>query len=164
MLGVKVNLLRVPDLNDVTRTHHPNLVTECQSLNAVVGNIDGRNGKFTQKASQFLACFFTKFRIQVGKRFIKQDDLRLSNERPRKGDALLLATGKAGCRTISEALKLDELQGLFDPALYFILWEPHILQRISNIVEHIHMRPDCVGLEYHPETPLFGRNIDMFFT
>ena len=44
-------------------------------------------------ALQNLADALRALRVEIARRFVRKDDLRLGNERPRDGDALLFAAG-----------------------------------------------------------------------
>ena len=63
--------------------------------------------------------FDTEFRIQVGQRFIHQKYLRPDDDRPRKGDTLLLTSREFVGILIALCLKADILECFADEALAF---------------------------------------------
>ena len=62
--------------------------------------------------------------------------------------------------TIGEMTEIDRSQHLHDLVLNFLFAEFLVadLQRECCILEYIHMRPDCVGLEYHAKCALVRCN------
>ena len=37
------------------------------------------------------------------------------------------------------------------------------LQGEGHVIKNIHVGPDCESLEHHAQSPLFGRNVEVFF-
>ena len=58
------------------------------------------------------AHLHTELRVQVGERFVHQEDLRITDDRAAQGDALTLAAGKRLGLAVEELLDVQDLRGL----------------------------------------------------
>ena len=76
--------------------HHGHPVGDGHGLLLVVGDIDGGNAKALLQVLQLIAQLDTQLGVQVGKRLIQADDLRIGHEGAGDGDTLLLATRQLG--------------------------------------------------------------------
>ena len=99
--------------------------------------------------------------VEIGQRLVEQQHLRLEHQRARDRDALLLAAGQRGRRPLGERLHLDELQRRRRRVSRISGgWPAADAQRIGDVVEHRHVRPDGVGLEHHAEPAVVRRHED----
>ncbi len=87
----EVDLPGRPHLDDPAAPHHRDRVRERQGLDPVVGHIDGGDRKLREKTPQLLARLLAELGVQVGEGLVEEDHLRLGNQGPGQGDALLLA-------------------------------------------------------------------------
>ena len=53
------------------------------------------------------------------------------------------------------------MQSLGNSFLDFCLWYLLDLQREGNVIEDVHVRPYCEGLEHHSELSLFRWNVNI---
>ncbi len=164
MVGVEIDVPGRTRLDDPALVHHRNDIGQGQGFDPVMGHIDSRDLKLGQKGPQFLAGFFPKFRVQVGKRLIKEDDLGFGDQSTGQGHTLLLPAGKFSCRPILEPLHLHEAQRFFDLVSDDVLGHFSGLERIGHVVENVHVRPDGVGLKDHAQAPVLRGNEDVLLT
>lgn len=100
-------------LGDLAILHHDDPVGNSQRLILIMRDIDGSKAKPLLQLADFGADPAAKAGIEVGKRFIQQQHLRLQHQSAGDRDTLLLAAGKFGRKTVPHAGKADELQPLF---------------------------------------------------
>ncbi|MGB5747459.1 MAG: hypothetical protein WBM69_10775 [Desulfobacterales bacterium] len=82
-------------------------------------------------------------------RVVKKNDLGFGHQGPRQGHALLLSAAAFGRRAVVEPVKLNEAQHPGHLLPDFIPWHFSVLQGVGDVIEHVHVRPDRVGLENH---------------
>jgi hypothetical protein len=70
------------------------LVGETESLFAVVSDVDCRDSKVTEDLSQHAAQLIARRAIESGERFVEEEEIGLSSERPCQSNALALATAQ----------------------------------------------------------------------
>ena len=82
---------------------------------------------------------------------------RRGDEGPRKGDTLLLAAGKLGREPLLKPLHINQGNGF--QGSFFQLFPGNLgnLQRIGDILEVRHMRPDGVILKNNADIPAIRR-------
>ena len=113
-VGFEVDLPGRPHLDDPAAPHHRDRVRERQGLDPVVGHIDGGDRKLREKAPQLLARLLAELGVQVGEGLVEEDHLRLGDQGPGQGDALLLAAAELRRRPVLEPVELDEMERLGD--------------------------------------------------
>jgi len=107
-----------------------------------------------RKVFRSFAGFLAQLGVEVAQRFIEQDDLGLGHQGARERDALLLAAGELGRGALFHAFQVHEAQRLGHALADDLLGDVADLQRVGDVVEHIHVRPDGIGLEHHAEPAL----------
>src|SRR5262249_53307152 len=101
-----------------------------------------------------------ELRIEIGQRFIEENDRRLVDEGTGNRDALLLATGKLMRIARGQVSKPDLRQRLFDPSLDLRSRDAAQLQAIGYGFESGPVRPQGVRLEHEPEPAFFRRQFN----
>jgi len=94
-----------------------------------------------------------------GQRLVQEQDLRLEGERPRERDSLLLAAGQLVRVALALVGQVDDLQELADALPDVILGSLAHLQPEPDVVGHVHVREQRVGLEDHADVPLVRRSV-----
>ena len=93
--------------------------------------------------------------IEIGKRFVQQQNRGRVNERRRQRDALLLPSGQFRCAAGFKSLQADDRQSfrhsLPDNRCAFTAHP----KRKGDVFENGQVRPDRVGLKHHSHLPLF---------
>ena len=93
--GIEVKVIRGINLLNKTALHNNNAGTHCHSLGLVVGNVNKRSTQTLVKLRNFGTHLCTELSIQVGKRFVKQEYLRLTNYCTSQSNTLTLTTGQS---------------------------------------------------------------------
>lgn len=89
------HLLRSANLLNKAIAHHDNAIPQSHSLGLVMGDINKRRIDPLTQLDQFSTHRITQFGVQIGKRFIHQQNLRLTDNSTTNGCALPLATGES---------------------------------------------------------------------
>ena len=90
---VVVDVLGSAELDDLAVAHHRDLVGERQRFELVVRDEQRRDLQALREHLEFDAHVVTELGIEVRERLVEQQRLRLTDERTRKGETLLLAAG-----------------------------------------------------------------------
>ena len=87
---------------------------------------------------------------------------RPPHDRSRQRNALLLPAREPRRRAARHGLHPDQREHVHDPLLDLCARDtrPLHFERIGDIVEHVEMRPDRIGLEHHSDRALVHRNED----
>ena len=93
---VGVNMDRGIDLFQNTIEENRDLCTHRQRFCLVMGNVNNSCAQILVQAFDFRAHVHPQFRIQIGKRFIEQEELRFRNDRTGNRYTLLLSAGQFG--------------------------------------------------------------------
>ena len=101
--------------------------------------------------------------IQIAQRFVQQHERGARNDRPCKGEALLLSATKLVGLPVGQSIhfNLRQRQHDFVGQFGFIGHSgPQAAQRKRGIFEDAHMRPDRVGLKHHSDLAFLRRRIE----
>ena len=102
----------------------------------------------------------TEFCIEVGKRLVHEEDLRLGSQCPCDGDSLLLTSGELCRVTTNELLDPEHLQHLLDTLLDVVLLPFEVLESESDVLVDRHVRPQGIVLEQKSDVSLGRRDVD----
>ncbi len=158
-----VNLHRPALLHDPALIHDRDHVGHGQRLELVVGDIDGGDAEALHQVADLGTGLLAQLGVEVRERLVEQQDRRLAHQRARQRQALLLAARQERRGTVLEARQLHQLERLHHLVTDLLAVEPplHLAQRERHVLEHVHVRPDGVGLEHHADVALVGRHHDM---
>ena len=158
---VVVDVLGSTELDDLAIAHHRNLVGECQRFELVVRDEQRGDLQALREHLEFDAHVVTELGVEVRERLVEQQRLRLTDERTRKGETLLLAAGQLRSRTALQAIEAHQSERLHHAILHlsFGQFALALCERERNIIEHVHVRPDSVGLEHHADGALVRRDV-----
>ena len=82
-----------------------------------MGHIDRGDAEFALQAAQFLPQLNAGVEVEAARRLVEQQDVGIGCERPRQGDALLLAAAELSRQTRREVGQADEFEHAADPLL-----------------------------------------------
>jgi hypothetical protein len=102
---------------------------------------------------------FAQVTIQIGERFIHQQQVRTWRQRTRHGDTLLLPAGefmRILVRSCSQTYHLQQLHHTRTAQRFF-----HLMQAEGHILEHRQMRKQGVILKHHADTALLSRQTEI---
>ena len=139
--------------------HDRNAVGNGHRLFLIVGDIDRRNADAVLNLADGVSHLDAQLRVEVGKRLIHQQHVRLDDNRAGERDALLLAAGKALRQTVGILRDLHGLQNLVHALLDLFLGQMAVFKAESDVLAHGHMRENGVILENHADVALVRRNI-----
>ena len=120
-------------------------------------DVDRGNPERLLDASDFDAHLLTQQRIEVGQWLVKQQHLRPHHQAARQRDALLLPAREAPRRPFGECFQADEVERLHDAGFDLWLGDLAHAQAIGDVVEHVEVREEAVGLEDGRRGALVGR-------
>ena len=130
-----------------------------QRLALVVGHVDGGEAELALQPLELEAHALAQLGVEIGQRLVEQQELRLHHERARQRQALLLAAGELGRLALGQMVERDRGEHAHHLVADLAAWRsPAHLQREGDVLEHVHVRPDRVGLEHHAEVALVGRH------
>ncbi len=100
--GISYRVLRSIYLLNNTVVHNDDSGTKSHSLCLVMGYVDDGCAQSLMKLGDLDTHLYTKLCVQVGKRFVHKEYLRITNDRTSHGNTLSLTTGKSLRLTIQK--------------------------------------------------------------
>ena len=113
---VIVQVLRGIDLLDEAVLHNDDAGAHGHGLGLVMGNIDEGGLQALMQLGDLGAHLHAQLRVQVGERFVHQEDLRIADDGAAQSDALTLAAGERLRLTVEKLLDAQDLRGLANAA------------------------------------------------
>ena len=153
-----IDFMRRTNLLHNAHAHNNNAVTHSHCFTLVMGYINNGNASFLLNFQNFKAHRLTQLSIQVGQRLVKKQQTRLCYQRTCQRNTLLLATGKLIRITLAIFTQMYKLQHFLNTTFTLSLVYLLDFQRIANIFSYSHVRPNCIGLEYHADVAFFRRS------
>ena len=120
-------------------------------------DVDERDADFTLDALQLHLHGLPELEVQRAERLVEQQCLRVIDQRPGQGHPLLLATGQLTGPSLLTAGQVDDLQHLADLAGDPVSGHVPSPQPERDVLEHVHVREQGVGLEHHVDVALVRR-------
>ena len=108
---------------------------------------------------QFRAHLVSQLGIQRRKGLVQQQNAGPLDQGAGQSHPLTLPPRQLIGLSCAIALKLDQRQGLFDPAIAFGRRHAVDLEAIGDIVGDAHVGKDGIGLEHHIDRALVGRGL-----
>ncbi len=99
---------RIP-LLQATFLEHADVVTHGERFFLVMGHQDRTGASCLENVAHLMAELAPQFAIEVGERFVEQQQLRLRRQGAGEGHALLLTTGKLVGKTLAQVLQVNQL-------------------------------------------------------
>ena len=129
--------------------HHGDPVGERQCLFLIVRDKDRRDADLALQRLQFFPHPHAQPRVEVAERFVQEQDLRLQDQRPRHGDALLLAAGQLVRPFACCMRETDQFERLAYLPVDRRGGQTPQPQTEGDVVRHGHMRPEIEPLKHH---------------
>ena len=169
-----VEVARRACLGDASADHHDDLVGHRHRLGLVVGDVDERLSGPAVQCAYFAAHANAQAGVEIGERFVEQEERGIADERAPQRHALLLPAGKLAGLAIKKLVEAQRRGGLLhlrgdrapraartghkgsqqrDPAKRRQM--PHG-QRQGDILRNRQMRIERVGLKDHRDIALVG--------
>ena len=132
-------------------------------LGLVVGYVDHGDAQLGLDLLDLKAHGFAQLGVQVGKRLVQQQQLRLRHQGAAQGHPLLLSARKLGGNPVRVLAQVHHIQD----AIHLILNDVSLVhffdfQGVGHIFKHGHVRPHGVGLEHHADVPALRGHKSIF--
>ena len=141
------------DLLDAPALHYRDAVGQAERLDLVVGHEEHRDAEPALEQLQLDPHLLAELGIEVAERLVQQQEIRLVHERPAESQALHLAAAQQRGRARLESLESDQAQHPLDLVADDAALHAAERERIGDVLEDGHVRPDRVRLEDHAEVP-----------
>jgi hypothetical protein len=139
--------------------HDRDLVCKRERLGLIVRDEHRRHAELTLQPLEERPGLQAKSRVEVGQRFVEEEQLGSARDRTGQRDPLLLATGELGRTALHESLQrqpVTDLRRGLQPLVLRHLLDP---QRVGDVVCHRHVREQRVVLEHHRHVSITGRHV-----
>ncbi len=150
-----VKLARRIELLKLAVIENCNPVSKRHGLSLVMGNVDNRRTGALVESRKFVFHRSTQMHVEIGKRFVKQDQRRGCYQTAGQSHTLPLTTRKIGRAAITKTVKIDQRQRLANTVLTLGFGNLCHPQTIADILGDRHMRPERIILEDDTDLPLF---------
>ena len=124
-----------------------------------MGNVDEGGLQALMQLGDFGTHLHAQLSVQVGQRFVEQEDLRLTDDSTAQSNTLTLAAGQSLRLTVQQVVNAQNAGSFFHAALDFVLGGLAQLQAERHVVEHGHVRIQRVVLEHHRDIAILRSNV-----
>ena len=151
-----IDVGRRPFLHDTALVHDRDPVGEGEGLDLVVGDEQGGHPDLPNERGQLAPHAVAQPRVKIGQRLVQQKQAWPPHDRARQRNALLLPAREPRRRAARHGLQPDQREHVGDALLDLRTRDarPLHFERIGDIVEHVEMRPDRIGLKHHSDRAL----------
>ena len=156
--GCRKGLRRV-DLLQQAFIDHRDAGGHGHGFHLIVGHVDKGGLELLVQLADIGAGLHAQLGIQVGERFVKQENFRLADDRPAYRHTLALAAGKLAGFALEQIFNAQDLGRILYPAFDFLLGGLAQFEAKSHIVVHGHVRVEGVGLEHHGDVAVLGGHV-----
>ena len=122
-----------------------------------MGDIDDGGAELAVKLLDLGAHLNPQLGIEIGQRFVEQEDLRFTHDRASHGDALALSARELRRLALQQGLEIEHARSLADAGVDLALRHPLELERKRHVLPHRHVRVERVALEHHGDVAALGR-------
>ncbi len=109
--------------------------------------------------ADFGAHRHAQLRVEIGKRLVEEEELRLAHDRPPDRHSLPLAAGKLLRLAVEQVLQAEDLGGLLHPGVDLLFRDLPDLQAEAHVVPDVHVRVQGIALEHHGDVPVLRRHV-----
>src|SRR6266568_8349693 len=146
--------------HDALIEHH-DAVAHGHGFDLIVRDVDGGGADATVKALELLARGSAELGVEVGERFVKEEDGRLAHDGAGQSHTLPLTAGQFARLAVEERADAEEGRGPLDFGLVKLLLYVLSLQRKCNVFVHREVRIKRIALENHGDAALtWGKIVD----
>ena len=138
---------------DLTAVQHEDPITEIDSEVEVVR----RDNLAARKLSENFDQSSPRSRVEIRKRFVENQNVRMAGEHSRKADALALTETQLQRAAVLVLSQPDTCQAVRDSRKYFLPTEPQIQRTKRNVFPHRRTEELIVGILKHKSDPLPNR-------
>ena len=152
-------MLRGIDLLDEAVLHDDDARAHGHSLGLVMRNVDEGRLQALMQLGDLGTHLHAQLGVEVGERFVHQEDLRVADDCTAEGDALTLTAGQSLRLTVEQLLDAQNLRRFANQLVDFVLRLLAQLQTKRHVVVHGHVRIQRVVLENHRDIAVLRRNV-----
>ncbi len=152
-----IDVLATADLLDAAAVHQHDPVRHAHRLVLVVRHEQEGDAEPVLDLLELALDLPAQLEVERAQRLVEQQQLWPVDDGPRQRHALLLAAGKLGRQTLTEAGEADELQSLARALRCLVLWRALPARPIGHVLRHAHMWEEGVVLEHRVERAPIGR-------
>ena len=152
-----VERVGVVPLVQMALVHDADHVADGKGFQLVVGDEERRRARRLEDGAHFVRQALAQVHVEVGKRFVEQQQARARRQRTRQGHALLLAARefvRVACLHAVEAHELEHLGHAF-----FAFVAGKLGDAKADVARDVQVGEERVVLEHHADAPLFGRHV-----
>ena len=142
---------------DETITQDDDAVGQGHGFDLVVRDVDGRRTEITVQLGDLDPRLAAQCGVEVGERFVEEEDLRRTHDGTADSDALALAAGEFLRRALQVLGEVEDLGGLADLLFDHRRVGLCELQGKAHVLVHAHVRVERVALEDHRQVALGRR-------
>ena len=154
-----VKLERRTDLLDAAGLHDDDPIGHRHRLNLVMRDIDHGRAQAPVQRLDFAAHLDPQLGVEVGKRFVEQEDLRISHDRATHRDPLTLTSGQCLRLALEQRHQTQDFRRLAYLPGFLFLRSPGKRQRERHVLLDGHMRIKRIILEHHGDVAALRREI-----
>ena len=159
--GVLVDLRGAANLLDPAAVHDDDLIGKSHGFALVVGNIYAGDADALLDLANFRTHVHTQLGVQIGQRFIKEQNGRLHDQGPGQGHALLLTAGQLVGHPVFHALQAYQFQHVHNLCFDGLFVHLLIYKAVAYVIIHIVMGKQRIALKHHTGVPLVrGQLVD----
>ncbi len=155
--GVSYSSSGVPCCAIPPAVHHDDVVGHRERFLLVVRHVQHRQRQRLLQLADLLADPPPQLGVEVRQRLVEQQHRGLQHQRPRDGDALLLAAGEFGRQPRLVLRQAQHLQLLARHSPRLLLVGAHRQRSVADVFQHRHVREQRIRLEHHADVALVGR-------
>ena len=156
VFGAVVKELRSIDLLHDTVFHDDDTGAHGHSLGLVVSDVYKSGGKFVVKLGNLGTHLNAQFCVEVGKRLVEKEDLRLTHDCASQSHTLTLTAGKRFRLTRKQRRDTEDGCRLLYPVVDFLRSHFPQAQTERHVFVNGHVRIKSVVLEHHCDIPVLG--------
>ncbi len=122
-------------------------------------HVDRRHAQIVLESADLSAHLDAQLCVEIRKRFVHQECLRLTNDRAPHRDSLALPAGKSPRLALEELLETENVCGLLDAFIDLCLRHLLHAQAESDVVVDREVRIESVALEDHCNVAVAGWHV-----
>ncbi len=157
--GTLVDYLRRVELLDAAGAHHGDAVAERHGLDLVMRDVDRGRVRALVQQLDLGAHLDAQLGVQVGQRFVEQEQLGVAGQRTAHRDALALAAGQRAGLALQQVLDLQHLGDALHRGVALGLRYLAHFERKGDVAGDTHVRIQRVALEHHRDIAVLARHV-----
>jgi len=147
--GRAIDVLRRARLLDAPGIHDHQPIRQRHGLDLIMGDEDGGDAETVVKLSDLDAHLNPQLRVEIGERFVEEEDFRLADHGPGHRDPLPLPARKLPRLAVQEFVETDGRSDRPHPPPPLVAGRARNLEGVADVLGDRHVRIERVVLEHH---------------